>query len=992
MLTNNHTKSYLTVWLCLFFLAQPSLVTALVDRLLYEPITDIAFISDKPRKSGEEIFIRIAVKNTSTEVLSGSFRIVVENASLPVTNADGLTQQNEPYFLLKKGDVLNVKPNRKVYSRIGFSQLEAVTLSYNLRLERRITPLVNKQPVANAGFDQHRKTGDQVFLDGSRSYDLDGEAISYDWLLEKAPLSSLVTLVNNGTVNPYFKLDVAGQYVIALLVNDGIENSHYDRVVITTSNVPPVAQAGASQLVIPGDIVQLDGSASSDANGDNLSYSWVIDQSPDGSAALIENADTVQAEINIDRSGEYIVRLKVNDGVAESGDDYITISDVSLPPVANAGLDQSAIINAIIQLDASASFALDAQPLTYNWSLISAPDNSSSFLSNVQETNPTIQIDKAGDYIAQLIVNDGSQSSFPDQMIISTGNIRPVARTGENRTVLVNALTQLNAANSFDADGDLLNYQWSVIHQPEMSAPSITNISDMIANFIADVSGQYVLQLVVNDGRLDSYADTILITADEQVNQPPVIQSAPVLSALTDILYSYTVIATDGNGNILTYSLTQSPAGMLIDSSSGLITWIPGISGSYPVAVLVSDGSDGEDTQQFTVIVEQLNQAPVIQSAPVISAQTDTLYSYDVVATDANGDGLTYALTQSPPGMIIDSTSGLISWTPTDTGSYPVAVQVSDGRGGVDEQLFVITVTQSNHAPVITSTPITQTTIDQLYSYQVVANDADADVLSYRLLASPLGMNINASTGLISWQVVNFETATVNIEVDDANGGISYQQYSVNTHYPTDNQPPVFAPLASQIVPIGTTLSLQFNAYDPEGKIISYSVLPLPLPANATLNTQTGTLLFEPQAGQDGEYNLVISASDSRFSTTQNLTITVPPLNLAAPTSFHGRVVDANSASQGVDLPIVGATISFLNTAVSIVTDAQGYFTLNNLPATAEVFSIDGSTANLAPGGASYASFRELLGLIQHAQNIEERPFYMPRNNMASMTQVDPNQ
>ncbi len=220
MLTKSHKKSYLMALLWLFLFAHASLVTALDDNLLYESVTDITFISDKPHVSGEEVFVRIGVKNTKTEVLSGSFRIVVENASLPVTNAAGLTLQNEPYFLIRNGDVVNVKPKKKVYSHISFSQPEAIPLSYNLRLERRIRPSVNKQPVANAGFDQLRKTGDLVYLDGSRSYDLDGEVLSYDWLLEKKPAGSLVTLVNNDKVNPHFKLDVAGQYVIALLVND----------------------------------------------------------------------------------------------------------------------------------------------------------------------------------------------------------------------------------------------------------------------------------------------------------------------------------------------------------------------------------------------------------------------------------------------------------------------------------------------------------------------------------------------------------------------------------------------------------------------------------------------------------------------------------------------------------------------------------------------------------------------------------------------------
>ena len=68
-------------------------------------------------------------------------------------------------------------------------------------------------------------------------------------------------------------------------------------------------------------------------------------------------------------------------------------------------------------------------------------------------------------------------------------------------------------------------------------------------------------------------------------------------------------------------------------------------------------------------------------------------YSYDVNATDADGDTLTYSLTQNPSGMTINGTSGVISWTPSSAGSFDVTVSVSDGNGGTDTQSYSIAVT-----------------------------------------------------------------------------------------------------------------------------------------------------------------------------------------------------------------------------------------------------------------------------------------------------------
>ena len=81
-------------------------------------------------------------------------------------------------------------------------------------------------------------------------------------------------------------------------------------------------------------------------------------------------------------------------------------------------------------------------------------------------------------------------------------------------------------------------------------------------------------------------------------------------------------------------------------------------------------------------------------------------------------------------------------------------------------------------------------------------------------------------------------------------------------------------------------------------------------------------------------------------------------------------------------------TISFLETGVAVSTDSQGFFILNNLPATATVFDIDCSSAQPAPDGSGYASFREGLPLLSHVTNQVARPFFMPRLATESLTTV----
>ena len=173
------------------------------------------------------------------------------------------------------------------------------------------------------------------------------------------------------------------------------------------------------------------------------------------------------------------------------------------------------------------------------------------------------------------------------------------------------------------------------------------------------------------------------------------------------------------------------------------------------------------------------NQAPTITSTQITTATVDELYTYDVDATDLDGDTLTYSLTTNPSGMTINSTTGVISWTPNSgqIGYNNVAVEVSDG-GLSDNQSFVIEVIEAegpgytptpgiNHAPTITSIPITTVTVDDLYVYGVNATDPDGDTLTYSLTTKPTGMTINSSTGLINWTPTSTGDYDVTVRVSD---------------------------------------------------------------------------------------------------------------------------------------------------------------------------------------------------------------------------------
>ncbi len=208
----------------------------------------------------------------------------------------------------------------------------------------------------------------------------------------------------------------------------------------------------------------MNGGASTDANGDPLTYSWTLLSKPAGSAAVLENPTSVTPSFTVDLAGDYVVRLIVNDGTVNSAPDTAIFSTTNVAPVANAGPDQGGITpGSLVTLDGSASSDGDGDPLTYSWTLLSKPAGSAAVLANPTSVTPSFTVDLAGDYTAQLIVNDGTVDSAPDSVIITSGNVAPVANAGPDQGGnALGSLVTLDGSASSDANGDPLTYSWSL--------------------------------------------------------------------------------------------------------------------------------------------------------------------------------------------------------------------------------------------------------------------------------------------------------------------------------------------------------------------------------------------------------------------------------------------------------------------------------------------------------------------------------------------------
>lgn len=190
-----------------------------------------------------------------------------------------------------------------------------------------ITP--NTKPIANAGDDQSAEKNVVIILDGKKSNDNDGDALTYQWSLVTVPEGSSVELTAFTTESSSFTPDSAGLYEAQLIVNDGKLSSEPSivSIIVTQNNEAPTAIAGNNIETYVFMEVFLDGGASFDPENSELSYSWSIIISPENSNSHLTRADTKKPHFWATLDGDYVLQLIVTDdeGASSRSDIMITV-------------------------------------------------------------------------------------------------------------------------------------------------------------------------------------------------------------------------------------------------------------------------------------------------------------------------------------------------------------------------------------------------------------------------------------------------------------------------------------------------------------------------------------------------------------------------------------------------------------------------------------------------------------------------------------------
>jgi len=401
----------------------------------------------------------------------------------------------------------------------------------------------------------------------------------------------------------------------------------------------------------------------------------------------------------------------------------------------------------------------------------------------------------------------------------------------------------------------------------------------------ADEVGAQSALLRARDARGDVVLQDLSITV-AQAGTPPVITSTPPAQAYVGLAYEYDVHAQTASGGALAYSLQNAPAGMAVDPSTGVLTWVPtaGELGAQTAALTVEDSAGNQASQTIDVIVSASAPAstPVISSTPPTTVRLGNLYWYPVQASDPSGAALIYTLVAAPAGMTVDTT-GLIQWRPSagQLGSNPVTLEVDNGHGGTAGQSFTVNATNlfTPLPPVITSTPPASAVVGNPYAHNLTAIDPGGYALLWSLDTAPVGMSIDPTLGTVRWTPTADEIGAQAVTVRVTDGlGQATQSFSIAVH--GVDVPPLITSEPPTQGAVGSTYNYQVAAQYTGAGALSYALTTKP--AGMTIDPASGLIQWTPTADEVGSDAVALSVTDPLGGgATQTFTVVVaatPPI------------------------------------------------------------------------------------------------------------------
>jgi hypothetical protein len=709
---------------------------------------------------------------------------------------------------------------------------------------------------------------------------------------------------------------IGSPYEVTVYVNDGqcigedtfmvyvLEAGDENTCPIGTVNNPTVEEGETASVVV----------SASDADGDSLTYTFTsTDLDLTASDVTYDTTSgTLDWVTEVSDEGTYEVFITVSDG--ETACDVELISTIIVSAASDENTCPVVTANDVTVYEGETAIA------DYTFYDADADITITSF-SGVMwdhgEWETQIGDSVGSPYEVTVSVNDGQcigEDTFMVYVLeVEDENTCPLASVFDV-DVYEGAEVIVEVA-AIDVDGDTLTYSWSSSDLDLTDAD--VSIADNIMTWstVSGDEGVYYVDIIVSDGDCEVTV-TSEITIRALANNCPIatVNNPSVEEGETA---SIIVNATDSDGDSLTYTFTSTDldltaSDVTYDTTLGTLDWVTEISdeGSYEVYITVSDGEIACDVELIsTIIVSAVSDENTCPTGTVNdpTVEEGETASVVVIATDADGDSLTYSfasadLDLTASDVTYDTTLGTLDWVTevSDEGTYEVTITVSDSETDCDLELVsTITVeaastTGENTCPVVTANDITVTAGDlAIADYTFSDADGDITIISFSGVMWDHG----------EWQTSVGDEGTYEITVSINDGQcISEDTFTVTVEAaaePTENTCPVVT--ANDItVTAGDLAIADYTASDADGDSLTVSF--------SDLFDSNGE--WQTSESDEGTYEVTISVDDGECVSEATFTVTVEAAS-EEPTENTCPLVTANDITVTAgDLAIADYTAS----------------------------------------------------------------------------------
>jgi PKD repeat protein len=612
-------------------------------------------------------------------------------------------------------------------------------------VQTRSLAVSNVNPVATInGAPTVRDEAQTVSMTASTTDAGANDVITYAW-----------TVYRNGSTTPYnlqgatantasftFTPREPGTYRVAVTATDNDGGTDTKDATVEVRNLNPTVNITGTPLtaINEGTQVTLDAVASDPGGDATLSYQWIVTRNNQPySLAGNATATTSQLVFAPNDNGNYRVRVEVSDeqdGIGAILSPQFTANNVA--PTASITGAPTGQINegTVVVLNSGVTDPGSADTHTYQWSL--TRDGSPVTLPNsvAQAQNLEFVAFNEGNFVATLVVTDkdSASSSVVTSATMTAVNVAPVngtitpASTNQNKEGTVLTFT----GNATDPGSqDTITYDWLVrrVGATPMDLPVATGTGQSF-NFTPPDNGQYTVELSPKDDLNWTTVVTQTVTVANVAPTPNIVTSESNLSEgiAFSSTGSFTDVAADATGATYAWTARRTGGGpVLAVGTNSTFDFTPPDNGSFSIELNVTDkdGATGTFSRQYTVA----NRDPAVTvNADTVNAEEGDTVTFSATATDVAADPLSYSWTvtrNNQPFTLpssVDTTSDTLTFVVPDDGTYRATATVTDGDGGSDDDVELITV--ANVAPTATVTMLSED-LEEGTEIEVEANVTD---------------------------------------------------------------------------------------------------------------------------------------------------------------------------------------------------------------------------------------------------------------------------